>query len=124
MNRISKAAAVLLTTTFVSVVPISVASAGVCDAAKFCIYQNDNGGGGLYKTFNLTMNHDNLKFDNGVLVRDRANSVRNRTSCKIRVIDDRGFYPDDWQDFNGNSNTAVNLIASVDNENDRHERKC
>lgn len=101
---------------------VASASTSSCDSGDICIYQNDGLGGGLYATVNLNLSHTNLFFTNGAPVRDRANSVRNRTSCRIRVIDDRGIYPDDWQDINGQS--WANLISSVDNENDRHERRC
>ncbi len=124
MNSLKKAAVVGAMMSAVLIVSGTAASAGICDSGKLCIYQNDNGGGGLYKTVNRSISHDNLKFDNGATVKNGANSVRNRISCTIRVIDDRGIYPDDWQDFSGNATKAINLISSVDNENDRHERRC
>lgn len=93
-----------------------------CTNGRYCFYRGDGGTLGRYTTLNSAMSHDNLKFTDGVNVRDNANSVWNRTSCKIRVVDDRGAFPDDWHDISGGG--KVNLISSVDNENDRHEKKC
>jgi len=98
------------------------ATTRTCDAGDICIYETDAFGGGLYATPVLSLDHDGLWFTSAVPVRDHANSVWNRTYCRIRVVDDRGWYPDDWQDVNAGA--RVVLISSVDNKNDRHERNC
>lgn len=103
----------------------SVASAGTCSYNYLCFFEDHNGDGSKYSTSNMNMSHDNLYFANGHALRDNAESVINHDNqCDVRVIDDRGWYPDDWHDI-ANDNTAHNLISSVDNENDRHEeRNC
>lgn len=55
-------------------------------------------------------------------VRDNAYAAKNRdTSCNFKVVDDRGFYPDDYQTIYRGNNWNT-LIESVRNQNDRHER--
>ena len=120
MKKSILAGIVLTLVSVVSTIPASAAWS--CAAGKYCFYRGDNGTLGVYSTVNSAMSHDNLFFSDGVALRDNANSVYNRTSCKIRVVDDRGAFPDDWQDVAGG--VKVNLISSVDNENDRHEKKC
>ncbi len=102
-----------------------VASAGTCSYNRFCLYEDHNTDGSRYMTSNMNLAHDNLTFANGNNLKNNAESARNNdNACDVRVIDDRGIWPDDWQDI-PNNNTGYNLISSVDNENDRHEeRNC
>ncbi len=103
----------------------TAAGAGSCTYNRLCFFEDHNSAGSRYMTSNMNMSHDNLTFANGNDLKNNAESVINRDNqCDVRVIDDRGWWPDDWQDI-PNDNTAYNLISSVDNENDRHEeRNC
>ena len=76
-------------------------------------------------TGDMDMHHHNLTFDNGHDVRNNAQSViNNDDDCNVRIIDDRGWWPDDWQDIR-NNNRATDLIGEVSEQNDRHEsRDC
>lgn len=105
-------------------VPALAAANTVCDFNEVCFYQDHNLVGAIYDTANTDQSHNNLVFSNGQGLKDDAESIWNRdNACDIRVIDDRGFYPDDWQDVA--QGDWANLIGSVDNENDRHEsRNC
>ncbi len=97
---------------------------GTCEYFEFCLWDWDGGTGG-YREFYWGTSHTNLNWYGGPgYVRNDADSAMNRDSeCTVRVIDDRGWWPDDWQDI-PNNGTLYDLISSVDNENDRHERRC
>lgn len=58
----------------------------------------------------------------GGYVKNNADQVRNRdSSCHVKVVDDRGIYPDDVFTAVNDGNWKT-ICSSVDNENDRHER--
>lgn len=101
---------------------VAAPASATCTTGEICFYKNDNGGGAVYETIARAQSHTNLRFSDGKAVRNNVDSVRNRdTSCSIKVVDDRGIYPDDWQSITNNGR-IYNLISSVSNQNDRHER--
>lgn len=105
----------------ISLAAVPGIASAACNGGEICYYQNDNGGGGEYKTIKRSFSHTNINFNNGVALRDNADSVKNRdTNCDIKVIDDRGWYPDDV-DTIPNDGLLRNLKGAVDNENDRSE---
>ena len=95
-----------------------------CEYGEFCLWDWNNGSGGT-REFYWSSGHSGLPWVGySGYVRNDAQSAKNRDSeCTFRVIDDRGWWPDDWQDI-PNDGVLRNLISSVDNENDRHERRC
>lgn len=121
-----KKAPVLVVLVFAGAVAGHRVPAGAtCTTGEICFYKNDDGGGAVYETISRAQAHANLKFSDGTAVRNNVDSVANRdTSCNIKVVDDRGIYPDDWQTIpNTPSRTKpINLIGSVSNQNDRHEK--
>lgn len=99
-----------------------------CNWGEIC-FNRDGGNLTYQKHFWNSGSHDNYKFTNvstGTTghgnVRDNAYSVKNRDgSCTVKVVDDRGFYPDDVHAIPNNS-TWVMLKDAVRDQNDRHER--
>lgn len=56
-------------------------------------------------------------------VRDNTYSIWNRdTACTVKVVDDRGIFPDDVHAIGKNQSGWIRLADSVRNQNDRHER--
>ena len=104
-----------------SVALLQQASAEACPDRWLCFYDEENSLGNHYFTQRLNLSHTNIDLDNGDPLRNNAESVANNTNCDVRVIDDRGWRPDHWHDIAHKS--SANLINSVDNENDRHERR-
>ena len=104
-----------------SIAVIQQASADACPDRWLCIYDAEGTQGNHYFTQLLNMSHTNIDLDNGDPLRNNAESVDNKTNCDVRIIDDRGWFPDDWQDIA--HKTSADLISSVDDENDRHERR-
>lgn len=107
------------------------AAAGWCSDNRLCFFHDHDSDGSRYMTSDMDMHHDNLTFGNGADVKNNVESVMNRDNqCDVRIIDDRGIYPDDWQDIPNDTNPDnginwYNLIGAVDNENDRHQsRSC
>lgn len=102
-----------------------------CNIYEIC-FSRDDSNNTYQKHFYNAGSHDNYTFTNvntgatnqGAL-KDGADKIANRDgSCDVRVVDDRGLYPDDVQTVPNNSGSVVwvSLDSSVDNENDRHER--
>lgn len=59
----------------------------------------------------------------GTTVVNSASVVKNRDSaCSIKIIDDRGILPDNYQVFAAAINTWYPLNSALNNQNDRHER--
>jgi len=134
MNRIGKRMTLVAAALSAAVVlPATAALADdgdgnlACNSGEIC-YTWD----GTYtyqKHFWNAGNDDNYVFTNvtngvrsGYQVRDNAWGVWNRdTACNVRIVDDRGFYPDDVQTIYRNGGWTK-LIDSVRNQNDRHER--
>jgi transposase len=137
VRKFARTAATAVLTLGATVGLAAVASAAdngdgylACNAGEIC-FAKDDGSTTYQKHFFWGADHANYTFVNtssgaatAFLLKDNADQVRNRdSSCAVRVIDDRGIIPDDWQDIPNNGNWTT-LISSVDNENDRHERRC
>ena len=108
------------------VVPATAASADggdgllACNSGEICLSWDANTS--QQRHFYYNANHADYRFANGQPVRDNVYSVNNRdTACSVRIIDDRGFYPDDVQVISRNTGWT-RLADSVRNQNDRHER--
>ena len=118
-----KKLALVLALVIAGVTGVQAAPAGaICTTGEICFYKNDNAGGAVYETISRSQSHSNLKFSDGTAVKNNVDSVKNRdTSCNIKVVDDRGVLPDDWQTI-VNDSKSHNLMSSVSNQNDRHEK--
>lgn len=121
------AAAVGASTLVVGAIADDAVSAHNCNYREICFYDYSNAStsAGWYKTLSRALNHTNILWVNGTngsYLRNDANSVINRDSaCDIKVVDDRGWYPDDVQNI-PNNGLIYNLGSSVRNQNDRHEK--
>lgn len=134
LSRTGVAAALSVSLAVFGATAASAADSGdgylACNSGEICFGSAD-GNTTYQKHFFWGADHANYFFTNvntGVQsttpLKDNADQVRNRDSaCAVRVIDDRGILPDDWQDIPNNGNWTT-LITTVDNENDRHERRC
>lgn len=99
-----------------------------CNSGEIC-FSRDAGNTTYQKHFWWAADHEGYQFtnvNNGAgnqgAVRDGADQINNKdTSCKVKVVDDRGFYPDDVFDV-ARGGGWKDIPGSVDNENDRHER--
>jgi transposase len=134
MRRVTIAVALagpLLAGTFIQA-GIANADSGdgslACNAGEIC-FNRDGANLTYQKHFWYSGDHSGYTFTNvstgatgqGYL-RDNAYSVKNRdSSCNVKVVDDRGIYPDDYQTID-NNNSWTTLISSVRDQNDRHER--
>ena len=99
-----------------------------CNGGEIC-FSRDDGNYTYQKHFWYSADHAGYKFVNvtngtttSSYVRDGADQIRNRDSnCDVKVVDDRGWYPDDvFVAINDGSWKTIS--SAVDNENDRHER--
>ena len=134
MNRKMQVIALAVATAAGTVFSTGVATADSgdgnlnCNAGEIC-FNRDGGTLTYQKHFWYSGNHSGYTFTNVETgaggqgdLRDNAYSVKNRdSSCDVKVVDDRGVYPDDYQTI-ANNNSWTTLISSVRDQNDRHER--
>jgi transposase len=99
-----------------------------CNGGEIC-FARDDGSYTYQKHFYYGASHDNYVFTNvttgsadGGYLKNNADQIRNRdSSCDVKVVDDRGIYPDDVFTAVNDGNWKT-ISGEVDNENDRHER--
>lgn len=111
--------------------PMATADSGdgklACNVGEICFNRNSTQRT-YQKHFLHTGTHDNYTYTNVSTgarttsqLRDNAYEVRNRSTCTVKVIDDRGWYADDVHAVAANG-SWTKLSDSVRNQNDRHER--
>lgn len=128
----SVAGSLLLVGSGLALAPGAFADSGdgslACNGGEIC-FSRDLTNTTYQKHFFFAGDHDGYSFTNvtngaggqGPL-KDGADQVRNRdSSCSIKVVDDRGILPDDYQVVANNGAWTV-LNTDVRNQNDRHER--
>lgn len=99
-----------------------------CNGGEIC-FSRDSTNTTYQKHFWYAGNHDGYTFTNVTNgaggqggLRDGADQVRNRdTACSVKVVDDRGIWPDDYHVIS-NSGSWTRLKDDTRNQNDRHER--